>query len=67
VVDRIAVQGGAMTAAVCTGNPCIDEDIKLFTQAMAEDDELISERLHRLSDLLRELGYGRGSGGAQGE
>lgn len=63
LVDRIAVQGGAMTAAVCTENPCIDHDIKLFAQAMAEDDELLSERLHRLSDLLQELGYGRGAGG----
>lgn len=59
VVERIPIQGDAMTVSVCTGNPYIDEDIKLFTQVMAEDDELLSERLHRLSDMLRELGYGR--------
>lgn len=59
VLDRIPVQGGAMTLEICTDNPYIDEDIKLFSQAFAEDDELLSERLHRLSDMLRELGYGR--------
>lgn len=59
VLERIPVQGSAMTARICTENPYIDEDIRLFTQAMAEDDELLSERLHRLADMLRELGYGR--------
>jgi len=63
--ERIALQGDAMTARVCIENPYIDQDIRLFTEAMAEDDELLSERLHRLSDLLRELGYGRADGGDQ--
>lgn len=58
VIERIPLQGKAMTAQVCTDNPYIDEDIKLFSQVMAEDDELISERLHRLANMLAGLGYG---------
>ena len=59
VIERIPLQGEAMTVKICTENPYIDQDIQLFTQSMAEDDELLSERLHRLSDLLREMGYGQ--------
>lgn len=59
VLDRIPLQGDAMTAAVCTENPMIDEDIRLFSEALRQDDEMLSERLHRLSDMLREMGYGR--------
>ena len=58
VIGRIALQGDAMTAAVCVDNPCIDEDIRLFQKAISEGDELISERLHRLANMLRENGYG---------
>lgn len=65
VVERIPIQGEAMTTQICTNNPMIDEDIKLFTDAMAKDDEMLSERLHRISDMLNELGYGRRSGGAK--
>lgn len=57
VLDRISMQGDAMTVAVCTENPMIDEDMELFGQAMAKDDELLSERLHRLSSILKEMGY----------
>jgi hypothetical protein len=57
VIDRIALQGDAMTVAVCTDNPLIDEDIKLFRQALSNDDELLGERLQRLVAILRELGY----------
>jgi hypothetical protein len=56
-IDRVALQGDAMTIAVCTDNPKIDEDIKLFQQALSNDDELLSERLRRLSAILKELGY----------
>ena len=35
-----------MTVAVCTENAMIDEDICLFRQALADDGELIGERLH---------------------
>jgi len=57
VIDRVGLQGDAMTIRVCTDNPQIDEDIKLFQQALSNDDELLGERLRRLSSLLKELGY----------
>jgi hypothetical protein len=57
VIDRIGLQGDAMTVAVCTDNEKIDEDIKLFLQALSQDDELIGERLRVLSRQLKELGY----------
>lgn len=57
VIDRIGLQGDAMTVEVCTENEMIDEDIKLFRQALSNDDELIGERLSVLSRLLREMGY----------
>ncbi|MEI7884144.1 MAG: DUF6530 family protein [Clostridia bacterium] len=57
VLDRVGLQGDAMTVAICTDNEKIDEDIKLFSQALSNDDELIAERLHTLSRILKELGY----------
>lgn len=57
VIDRVGLQGDAMTVAVCTDNEKIDEDIKLFNQALSNDDELISERLRTLSRILKEMGY----------
>ncbi len=57
VIDRIGLQGDAMTVAVCTDNEKIDEDIKLFSQALSNDDELIGERLRMLSRILKEMGY----------
>ncbi|HOX27060.1 MAG TPA: DUF6530 family protein [Candidatus Krumholzibacteria bacterium] len=57
-LDRIGVQGDAMTVSVCTANPLIDSDIKLFRDALAKDDELLSERLHVLADLLAAGGFG---------
>lgn len=57
VIDRIGIQGDAMTVSVCTENEKIDEDIKLFQQALSEDGELIGERLRVLSRILKEMGY----------
>jgi hypothetical protein len=57
VIDRVGLQGDAMTVAVCTGNEMIDEDIRLFAQVLSSDDEMISERLIALSRLLKEMGY----------
>ena len=57
VIDKIGLQGDMMTLNVCTDNPKIDEDIKLFQQALSDDDELIGERLTRLAAILKELGY----------
>ena len=58
VLDRIGLQGDAMTVKVCTENEHIDEDIGLFSQALSTDDELLSERLHLLANLLKDMGYG---------
>ncbi|MDH8677367.1 DUF6530 family protein [Fusibacter bizertensis] len=57
VIDRVGVQGDAMTVAIAVENDKIDEDLKLFAQAMSNDDELISERLRTLSSILKEMGY----------
>ncbi|NLZ44200.1 MAG: hypothetical protein GX894_05025 [Clostridia bacterium] len=57
VIDRVGLQGDAMTVAVCTGNEMIDEDIRLFSQALSNDDELIGERLRVLARILKEMGY----------
>jgi hypothetical protein len=56
-IDRIGLQGDAMTVSVCTDNERIDDDMKLFSQALSNDDELLSERLHTLSSILKEMGY----------
>lgn len=56
-IDRIPIQGGAMNVAVCADNPMIDDDIALFASALANDDELISERLKRLSEILSDMGF----------
>ncbi|MGG1551298.1 DUF6530 family protein [Paenibacillus ferrarius] len=57
VIDRVGLQGDAMTVAVCTDNEKINEDIRLFSQALSDDDELIGERLRTLSAILKEMGY----------
>ncbi|EAF5666395.1 DUF6530 family protein [Listeria innocua] len=56
-LDRIGLQGDALTIAVCEDNEYIDDDIQLFEQALKNDDELLSERLKTLSKLLQEAGY----------
>jgi hypothetical protein len=57
MIDRIGLQGDAMSVSVCTENPMIDDDIKLFSQALSDDGEIIGERLSVLSRLLKEMGY----------
>lgn len=57
VIDRVGLQGDAMTVAVCEDNERIDEDIQLFDQTLSDDDELIGERLRTLSRILKEMGY----------
>ncbi|MDF2520589.1 MAG: hypothetical protein K0R84_1217 [Clostridia bacterium] len=57
VIDRVGLQGDAMTVSICTDNEKIDEDIKLFSQALSNDSELIGERLRTLSGILKEMGY----------
>ncbi|WP_028548552.1 DUF6530 family protein [Paenibacillus sp. UNC451MF] len=57
MIDRIGLQGDAMSVSVCAENPMIDNDIKLFAQALNDDGEMIGERLRVLSRLLKEMGY----------
>ncbi|OIB01882.1 hypothetical protein AK95_03005 [Paenibacillus sp. LC231] len=59
VIDRIGLQGNAMTVAVCTDNEQIQEDIKLFNEALSDNSEMIGERLRTLTRMLEELGYVR--------
>jgi len=56
-IDRIGLQGDAMTVSICTDNPMIDEDLKLFSRVLSGDDELLGERLQTLSGILKEMGY----------
>jgi hypothetical protein len=56
-LDRIGLQGDAMTVAVAEDNENLNEDIKLFDQALHSDDELIGERLAVLAKLLKDMGY----------
>lgn len=57
VIDRVGLQGDAMTLSICTDNDQINGDIKLFRDTLAKDDELLGERMAVLSRILRELGY----------
>ena len=57
VIDRIGLQGDAMTVAIDTENVRINEDIKLFSQALSDNDEMIGERLRNLSKILKDMGY----------
>lgn len=57
VIDRVGLQGDAMTVEVCMENEKINEDIKLFSQALSNDGEIIGERLKTLARMLREMGY----------
>ncbi len=63
VIDRIPLQGDAMTVELCKTNPMIEEDIKLFESALRKDDEMLSERLHKLANMLSECGYGYNKNG----
>ncbi len=57
MIDRVGLQGDAMSVSVCAENPMIDDDIKLFSKALSDDGEIIGERLHVLSRILKEMGY----------
>lgn len=57
LIDRVGLQGDAMSVTVCTENDHIDEDLALFRDALARDGELLGERLAVLGRLVKELGY----------
>ena len=54
-VERIGLQGDALTIEVCTDNEYINEDIKAFAQSLNDLGELIGERRRVLSRILEEL------------
>jgi len=56
-IDRIGLQGDAMTLSVCAGNEQIEGDLALLSDALRRDDELLSERMHVLRRELEEAGY----------
>lgn len=56
-LDRIGLQGDAMTVSVCTTNEFIDTDIKLFREALIKDEEMLAERCRVLGFLLKEAGF----------
>lgn len=55
LLDRVGLQGGAMNIAVCTDNRLIDKDMELFDNCLHKDDEILSERIRVLHQLLNEL------------
>ncbi|MDF2593737.1 MAG: hypothetical protein K0R69_78 [Clostridia bacterium] len=57
LVEQIGLQGSAMSVSVCTDNPMIDKDIQKFSKAIADNSEIIGERLRTLSRLMKEMGY----------
>ena len=57
VIDRVGLQGDAMTVAVCLENEKIDEDIRLFQEVLSRDGEILGERLRTLARILKEMGY----------
>lgn len=57
-IARIGLEGDAFTMKVCTENKYIDEDIKLFYEALSKQDEQISEHLSLLAKTLNDMGYG---------
>ena len=59
-IDRIGLQGDAMTVAVCRDNPLLYEDLRLFADQLGRDGELIGERLTVLARLLDDMGYVHG-------
>ena len=57
VIDRVGLQGDAMTIKFCTENDMLDDDIKLFVETLSKDDELLGERFKVLSALLKQMEY----------
>ena len=56
-IDRVGLQGDAMSVDIATANEKIDTDIRLFADELSRNDELISERLQTLVTILERMGY----------
>lgn len=55
IIERVGIQGDAMSVAVCTDNPDINGDILEFSQSLSDLGELTGERLRALARILQEL------------
>lgn len=56
-IDRIGLQGDAMSVDIATANDMLDKDILLFADELSKNDELISERLQTLFQILTRMGF----------
>lgn len=56
-IERIGLQGNAMSMTVCIDNPMLDTDIQSLSLALSKQGELIGERLRVLARLVEEMGY----------
>ena len=55
-IERIGLQGSAMTVSVCTDNQNIDEEIQDFLKIISNQGEIFGERLRVLARILKEMG-----------
>ncbi len=53
VVGSVPLQDGKMEIELCGDNPMIDEDIILLADALANEKDILSERLDTLYELLK--------------
>jgi hypothetical protein len=56
-IGRVDLQGGTMAVSINTANEVIDQDMILFRDCLSQEGERIGERMQRLAEVLRELGY----------
>lgn len=56
-IERVGIQGDAVSLAVDTENEKIAEDIQDFSQALSDLGEITGERLHMLKRIMQELEY----------
>ncbi len=56
-IDRIPLQGDAMTVSVCTENEMLDTDIRLLADVLSKEGERLGERFAALAALLGSMGY----------
>ena len=54
-MERVGVQGDALSVEICTDNENINEDIKAFAQSLNDLGKLIGERKRVLNRILEEL------------
>ncbi len=57
MVERVGIQGDAMSVEICTENPKLNEEIQNFSQAINDLGELTGARFRVLSKVIEELEY----------